>query len=57
MSKEEKQEKIEELKREIDRLERNQIEVIGLGGDDLPIREEIWEIEEQIIELRREDDE
>lgn len=57
MSKEDKQQKIEELKREIDRLEQNQIEVIGLGGDDLPIREEIWEIEEQIRELRSEDDE
>lgn len=51
-----KEEKIEYLKREIEKLEQSQIEVIGLGGDDLPIREEIWEIEEQIRELRREDE-
>lgn len=44
--------KIKELEEEIERLEKNQNKIIALGGDDLHIREEIWQIEEQIKLLK-----
>lgn len=48
ISKNKIKEKIEELKEYIISLEKQQNELISLGGDDLHIREQIAEIEEQI---------
>lgn len=42
------EDKIEELQEYIITLEKQQNEIISLGGDDLHIREQIWEVEEQI---------
>ena len=44
---------IEKLEEEIEQLEINQNEIIGLGGNDLSIREQIWEMEDKIHELRK----
>ena len=47
------EEAIEELNQEIENCERRQNEVIALGGDDLHIREEIWDIEDKIHLLKQ----
>lgn len=44
---------IEELEEELEQLQINQNEVLGYGGDDLPIRYEIAEIKEDIHEKRK----
>lgn len=49
-----KKEKLEELEDELKRLERCQNEIISLGGDDLEIRERMWELEDKIRELKEE---
>lgn len=47
------EEAIEELNQEIENCERRQNEVIALGGDDLHIREEIWDLEDKIYSLKQ----
>lgn len=47
------EETIEELNQEIENCERRQNEVIALGGDDLHIREEIWDLEDKIHSLKQ----
>lgn len=55
--KEELEAKLEELNEEIDRLYRQQNDILGYGGDDLWIREEIAELEDIAKEVRSELDE
>lgn len=43
----------EELEDELKRLERRQNEIISLGGDDLEIREHMWELEDKVRELKK----
>lgn len=55
--KEELEAKLKELNEEIDRLYRQQNDILGYGGDDLWIREEIAELEDIAKEVRSELDE
>lgn len=53
MSKADIEKEIEELEEELEQLENNQIEVLGYGGDDLSIRYEIAEVEEELNEKKK----
>ena len=54
MSEADIEKEIEALEEKLEDLQKQQIEVIGLGGDDLWIRDEIAEIEDELIEKRKE---
>lgn len=54
MSEADIEKEIEDLEEKLEDLQKQQIEVIGLGGDDLWIRDEIAEIEDELIEKRKE---
>ena len=41
----------EDIEEEIEKLKKKQIEVLGYGGDDLDIRDDIAELEDKLKEL------
>lgn len=44
----------EDIKEEIEKLKKKQIEVLGYGADDLYVREEIAELEDKLKKLKEE---